>query len=99
MDRFTWNPIHVPHGAEYLASKYRYEDEDGRRYRLDNMTSPKPRPNMTYEWKGHSHQRCGWRYSKETMAKLDARGANLVSGLARRSGHSSSATSTKCLAF
>ncbi len=73
-NKSTWNPIHVPHSEEYLSSKYRYVDEDGRRYRLDNMTSPKPRPNMIYEWKGHSSPPLGWRYSKETMAKLDAEG-------------------------
>src|SRR5437899_362697 len=38
------------------------------------MTSPNPRPNMMYEWKGHAYPPNGWRYSKETMAKLDAEG-------------------------
>ena len=70
----TWNPPHSDYSDEYVASKYRFEDEDGRKYRLDNMTSPKPRPNMTYEWKGHASPPFGWRYSKETMAKLDAEG-------------------------
>jgi DNA modification methylase len=59
---------------EYLATKYRYKDGDGRKYRLDNMTSPNPRPNMMYEWKGHASPQKGWRYSKETMAELDAAG-------------------------
>ncbi len=73
-DRVTWNPQHAPHAEEYLASKYRYHEADGRRYRLDNMTSPNPRPNMTYEWKGFPSPPNGWRYSRETMAKLDAAG-------------------------
>jgi site-specific DNA-methyltransferase (adenine-specific) len=38
---------------------------------LDNMTSPNPRPNMMCEWKGFPFPPLGWRYSKETMAKLD----------------------------
>ncbi|GIK38572.1 MAG: hypothetical protein BroJett011_24050 [Chloroflexota bacterium] len=38
------------------------------------MTSPNPRPNMMYEWKGYPSPPNGWRYSKETMAKLDADG-------------------------
>src|SRR5437763_655294 len=29
---------------------------------------------MMYEWKGHATPTMGWRYSKETMAKLDAEG-------------------------
>lgn len=70
----TWNPVHAPHTAVYLASKYRHVDWTGRRYRLDNMTSPNPRPNLTYEWKGHAPPPNGWRYSPETMARLDAEG-------------------------
>ncbi len=71
---FTWNSIYLPHSEEYIASKYSNQDADGRRYRLDNMTSPHPRPNMMYEWKGFPFPPMGWRYSKETMAKLDAEG-------------------------
>ena len=58
----------------YQDKFYRHQDENGRFYRLDNMASPKPRPNMMYEWKGYPHPTKGWRYSKETMAKLDAEG-------------------------
>jgi len=70
---FTWNTPREPHSEEYVADKYRYTDEVGQ-YRLDNMTSPNPRPNMMYEWKGFPYPDKGWRYSKETMAKLDAEG-------------------------
>ncbi len=73
-DRVTWNPCHAPHSDDYIRDKYRYQDADGRRYQLDNMTSPRPRPNMTYAWKGHQPPAFGWRYSKQTMAKLDAEG-------------------------
>ncbi len=70
----TWNPVHAAHSVHYVDTKYRHVDADSRRYRLDNMTSPNPRPNLTYEWKGYSPPRNGWRYSRETMAKLDAEG-------------------------
>ena len=70
----TWNAPYAPHSDEYVDSKYRYIDEDGRRYRLDNMTSPNPRPNMMYEWKGFPYPAKGWRYSQETMARLDEEG-------------------------
>lgn len=73
-DNPTWHPLHVPHSEQYIADKYRNQDKDGRRYTLDNMTSPKPRPNMMYEWKGFASPPFGWRYSKETMAELDAKG-------------------------
>jgi len=73
-DAPIWNPIHLPHSAEYVASKYRNKDAAGRPYQLDNMTSPKPRPNMMYDWKGFPSPLMGWRYSRETMTKLDREG-------------------------
>jgi site-specific DNA-methyltransferase (adenine-specific) len=68
-----WNAPYAEHSEKYLETKYRYSDEKGR-YRLDNMTSPSPRPNMMYEWKGFPSPPLGWRYSRETMAKLDEEG-------------------------
>lgn len=73
-DHFTWNPQYVPHSDAYVRTKYTQSDEDGRLYMLDNMTSPNPRPNMMYEWKGFPSPRNGWRYSFETMSKLDTEG-------------------------
>ena len=72
-DNITWNAPRGRHSDQYIESKYRHNDNDGRGlYQLDNMTSPNPRPNMTYEWKGHQPPAYGWRYSRETMAALDA---------------------------
>ncbi len=71
---FTWNTPREPHSEEYIADKYGNDDGDGRKYQLDNMTSPNPRPNMMYEWRGFPHPDKGWRYSSETMARLDAEG-------------------------
>lgn len=73
-DRVTWNPVHTAHSDEYVASKYRFQDPDGRRYRLDNMTSPNPRPNLTFEWMGHAPPPNGWRYSRDTMQRLHDEG-------------------------
>ena len=73
-DGFAWNPQYQPYSEEYVQSKYRHKDPDGRRFQLDNMTSPSSRPNMMYEWKGHASPPNGWRYSKETMAQLDEEG-------------------------
>lgn len=71
---FTWNTPREPHSDEYRETKYRHDDGDGKIYRLDNMTSPNPRPNMMYEWRGFPFPLKGWRYSKETMARLDVEG-------------------------
>ena len=72
--KFAWNAPHTPHSEEYIASKYRHHGADGRLYRLDNMTSPNPRPNMMYEWKGFPSPTKGWRYSEARMAELDVDG-------------------------
>ena len=71
---FTWNTPREGHSAKYLGAKYRSKDAHGRVFRLDNMTSPSPRPNMTYEWRGFPSPPKGWRFSKDTMAKLDSEG-------------------------
>jgi SAM-dependent methyltransferase len=73
-DQFIWNPQFEPYSAEYLKDKYSNVTADGRRYMLDNMTSPNPRPNMMYEWRGHKPPRLGWRYELETMERLFAEG-------------------------
>lgn len=74
-NEFTWNPQHAEYDPQYVASRYRYDDKDKRgAYTLGDMTSPNPRPNMMYEWKGYASPPNGWRYSKETMAKLDGEG-------------------------
>lgn len=65
----------LPHDPEYVRSEYRFDDGDGRgRYRLDNMTSPKPRENMMYDWRGWPHPKNGWRYQRETMQRLHDEG-------------------------
>lgn len=71
---FIWNPQFMPYSDEYLASHYRHKTADGRRYRLDNLTSPNPRPNMTYVWRGHQPPRYGWRYELETMEQKYSEG-------------------------
>lgn len=70
----TWNPVYEPYREDYLAEKYCHKEADGRRYTLSDMTSPNPRPNMMYDWKGFRSPEKGWRYSRETMAQLDKEG-------------------------
>jgi DNA modification methylase len=72
---FIWNTPREPLSEEYAGTKYVHDDEDGRgKYRLDNLTSPNPRPNMTYDWQGFPPPPKGWRYSRATMDELDADG-------------------------
>jgi adenine-specific DNA-methyltransferase len=73
-ESFVWNPQYEPYSSSYLDSKYNKWTKDGRRYRLDNLTSPNPRHNMMYEWRGYKPPRLGWRYEYETMERLYAEG-------------------------
>ncbi|MGH3620711.1 MAG: site-specific DNA-methyltransferase, partial [Sciscionella sp.] len=73
-EKHVWNAQFRPHEDSYLKSHYSQVDETGRRYRLDNLTSPNPRPNMTYVWRGHEPPEFGWRYSRETMQRLHDEG-------------------------
>ena len=73
-DRYLWNAQHEPYDESYLAAKYTNKTPEGRLYRLDNLTSPNPRPNMTYVWRGNEPPAAGWRYELKTMERLFAEG-------------------------
>jgi adenine-specific DNA-methyltransferase len=71
-DRLVWNQLYEPLDKEYVESKYRFSDPDGRRYRKDNCLNQNPdRPNLTYEWNGHVRT---WRWTKERMQGLHESG-------------------------
>jgi adenine-specific DNA-methyltransferase len=70
----AFNRQHLPLSEDYVRMHYPYTDTDGRRYGLDNITSPHPRPNLTYVWKGYQPPQFGWRYDRETMEELDRKG-------------------------
>ncbi|MGI0481416.1 DNA methyltransferase [Geminocystis sp. CENA526] len=66
-NNFTFHKIYGEHNQEYLDKFYRYIDENGRRYRLGDLTNPNPdRPNLTYEFLGVKRV---WRWTKERMEK------------------------------
>ena len=67
---FVWNQQYHAYSEKYVEDKYSLADATGRKYQLDNLTSPNPRPNMKYEWMGHASPEKGWRYSKESMQEL-----------------------------
>ena len=63
-----------PNSEHYIESKFTHVDERGRRYRLDNLTSPSIRPNLTYEYKGYAPPEKGWAVSRERMEQMDREG-------------------------
>jgi site-specific DNA-methyltransferase (adenine-specific) len=59
---------------EYIESKFTHLTPDGRRYRLDNITSPSYRPNLIYEYKGYPPPEKGWAVSRQRMEEMEAEG-------------------------
>ena len=70
-EKYTLNPFFHAHSEEYLKSFFRHEDQRGR-YKLENLTSPSPRPNLTFPYKGYPPPQKGWRVNRERMAQLDS---------------------------
>lgn len=67
-DAPVWNQQFEPLGEEYVETKYRFRDPDGRRYRKDNCLNQNTnRPNLTYDWNGHVRT---WRWTKDKMQVL-----------------------------
>lgn len=63
-----------PNNPDYIASKFTHLDASGRRYRLDNLTSPSMRPNLKYTYKGYEPPEKGWAVSRQTMLKMEEEG-------------------------
>jgi site-specific DNA-methyltransferase (adenine-specific) len=59
---------------EYIDKFFIHVDEKGRRYQIDNLASPSPRPNLMYEYKGYPPPEKGWAISLEKMKEWDKEG-------------------------
>lgn len=59
---------------DYIESKFTHFDENGRRYRLDNLTSPTYRANLIYEYKGFEPPAKGWAVSLKRMEEMEKEG-------------------------
>ncbi len=59
---------------EYVDKFFRHVDENGRLFRIDNLASPSPRPNLLYEYKGYKPPKNGWAISKEKMEEWEKEG-------------------------
>ncbi len=67
-DKNTWNAQYAEHDPAYVATFYKYVDEEtGRKFRLGDLTNPnRNRPNLTYEFLGVTRV---WRWTKVRMQK------------------------------
>src|ERR1700752_1550837 len=68
------NRQYRPSNQKYIDAKFVYTESDGRRYRLDNLTSPSYRPNLVYEYKGYPPPHNGWAVSVERMQQMEKEG-------------------------
>ena len=71
---YTYNLQYRESNPEYIRKMFRHVDENGRRYQIDNLASPNPRPNLTYEYKGYKPPAKGWAISREKMEQWDREG-------------------------
>ncbi len=69
-EHHTLNRFFHEHDPRYIEGFFRHEDKRGR-YKLENLTSPAPRPNLTYPYKGYPPPAKGWRVNLERMKALD----------------------------
>ncbi len=72
-EKFILNRFFHEHEEKYINSFFKHKDERGT-YKLENLTSPNPRPNLIYEYKGYPSPEKGWRVKLERMKELDEQG-------------------------
>ena len=70
---YVLNTVYTSYSQEYIDNFFRYQDEDGRRYRLVSMigTGGAAKGNPFYEFMGVSRY---WRYSQKTIQELVSKG-------------------------
>ena len=72
--KYRFSTQYRDNNPEYIKKMFRFTDDSGRRYRVDNLASPNPRPNLTYEYKGYKPPAKGWAISREKMEQWDREG-------------------------
>ena len=65
---YGFHTQYAAYSEEHISRSYRYVDENGRRYSAENMRSPSPRPNLTYDYKDTSLIQTAGPYQLENEA-------------------------------
>jgi hypothetical protein len=66
------NELQLDHVVDKL---YRHIDDNGRRFRLEDLTTSGLRENTTLKWRGHSPSPGrSWRYDADRLEQFDAEG-------------------------
>lgn len=69
-NKYKFNRQYAPYKKEYIESKFRYKDDDGRRFRLSDLNPPGGR-GPVYEFHGVTRP---WRLTEEKMLQLEKEG-------------------------
>ena len=69
-DQYQFNPQRAPFSKEYVESKFRHRDKDGRLFRLSDLNPPGGR-GPVYEYHGVTK---AWRYTEDKMKELEQQG-------------------------
>lgn len=74
-----FNKQYTVYDESYIVERFRYEDPDGRRFAEQNLSSPNPRPNLTYPFTAkngitYPPPPNGWKFTPERMQELDDQG-------------------------
>jgi site-specific DNA-methyltransferase (adenine-specific) len=77
--RVTFNKQFLPYEDAYVKERFKFTDETGRRYAEQSLTSPSPRPNLTYPYTAsngvtYDPPDRGWSISREVMEQWDREG-------------------------
>ena len=72
-EEYAMNTVYTPYTDDYIKNFYKYQDKDGRKYRLVSLLGPggASKGNPYYEVMGVSRY---WAFSKETMQKMIDKG-------------------------
>jgi len=68
-EKWRWNPQYLPYSEKYIKTHYNRIDENGRKYRTDNLIAPGE--GYRYQWRGVTKN---WRCPIETMKRLEEKG-------------------------
>jgi site-specific DNA-methyltransferase (adenine-specific) len=61
----------APGYQKYISKFFKYVDENGRHYRIADLSNPALRPNLIYEYKGYKPPRNGYAINIEKMEQWD----------------------------
>lgn len=74
-ENYTFNTLFTAYSQDYVEEFYKYQDDNGRRFRLSDLTAAKGGGDTSYEFYGTlPYKGRFWAYSRENMEKFKTEG-------------------------